>query len=213
MYVSALCSWVEQKSVLDTSFGARLHPEVHCCEHYETAAAMFAATVSPLTVSFARGGEGDRIITSEKTLAHEGLKDLGDVAAFKKAVSKSPEPRGRGWLQQFKDIVACPDRECSKMTFDEVVSWSSSFYLLRPFPPGPRLRDLHYRLRNSTVPIIEYDELAQMKKGEGIMICGCSAFLQRAWCIHSFTDAIRKGIITDYPATMHPGRLPRRGGN
>lgn len=214
-YVGALYVWVEEKSVIDTSFAARMHSEVHSIAFYDRAAALLALEVSPMTVFFKAppGIPGAIYITAEETLTsvRPALEFQGrtSVKDFKLAVSRNAVGTERGWLKQYADIAANPRVECRDMKFDEIIAWCSSFYLLRPFPPGPRLEELYFRLKNSKVPIIAYREVAALGNG-GIMICNCPAFLQRCWCHHSFADAKSKGIITGYPATMAPGNLPRK---
>ena len=208
-YVPALGEWVEHKSVLDTSFVSGLHSEVHSRVFYKEVSAMDDAVISPVTVSFpATGTVGARWFTSEATLAILRDTGLDTVAQYKKAASKSADPHeSRGWLKQHQALRTHPEVECADKDFDAIVEWCSAFYYLRPFPPGTRLLELHFRIKNSGVSIIAYEDL--LARGHaGIMLCGCPRFLQRAWCIHSCVDARKKKNHHRVPSRNEPNAPP-----
>lgn len=208
-YIGLLAKWIEHKSVNDMGFGVLLSQPVCCKSFFVAVRDMIDSPISPLTVCF-HGTHGRLVCASQRTLNNlKGHPTAPTTAADFRVLVSAPRRGDFGqtapsMVDSFLIGTEKPSQICSALDFDQCVAWGESFYFLTPIIAGDYLQGLFDRLKNSGLVIeITYDELVAMG-AKGLMSCSCSAFLHRAWCIHSCVCAFIREIIVGYPKYKDP---------
>lgn len=227
-FITDLDSMLADCSKGDLVFCNVLHKNVHCKKHYRTVYDILCRSDSGeatfLTVTFGFTSrsmqipEGSLLVATTSFLDHGALQDLLDVRAqHHKHQPLSDKNDAHDIIRfikneelhtDYKKLLRNPKDYCQGLSFDEVLQVTKRFHLMEPIlihtpQDEAAIGNLLKVLSNCGLAPISVASLKAMGN-QGLLSCHCATYMACAWCKHACAFAHKRGIIKDYPVTMHP---------